>query len=346
MDTNDTRPLPRRLENIEALDEFMASPSPALVDQLSAIKGDILILGVGGKMGPSLARLAVNAAPDKRIIGVARFCEPQLERRLNENNVETIRGDLLERDFLSRLPEAQNVIFMAGRKFGSHSSTELSWAMNAYLPALVAERFNKARIVVFSTGCVYPFVPVISQGASEGLPPDPPGEYAQSCVGRERMFEYFSGLYGTRGALIRLNYAIDMRYGVLFDIAVKVMEGKEIDVTTGHVNVIWQGDANARVLQALAHCSSPYNILNISGPETVSVRWAANTFGEMLDRAVNIVGHEADSGWLTNTAKSNQLFGYPAVPLQTMMEWTADWVTRKQPSLGKKTAFEVRDGKY
>jgi nucleoside-diphosphate-sugar epimerase len=328
------------------LEDFLARPGQALIDDLATLKGDILVLGVGGKMGPSLARLAANAAPDKQVTGVARFSQSDLEERLNAHNVRTIKTDLLDRDALVALPDAANVIFMAGRKFGSSGSEELTWAMNTHVPALVAERYREARIVAFSTGCVYPFVPVNSQGATEETPIDPPGEYAQSCVGRERMFQYFSSRYGTKGAIIRLNYAIDMRYGVLADIAGKVLRGDEIDVTTGHVNVIWQGDANSQVLRALGHCSAPPNILNISGPETISVRWAAEVFAEMLGKKANIVGQEAETGWLTNNAKSAALFGYPSVPLKTMMGWTADWVARGQHSLGKKTNFEVRDGKY
>ncbi len=328
------------------LEEFLAQPSQALIDDMAALEGDILVLGVGGKMGPSLARLAANAAPDKQVTGVARFSESGVEEQLNAHNIRTIKADLLERDALAALPDAANVIFMAGRKFGSSGSEELTWAMNTHVPALVAERYRNSRIVAFSTGCVYPFVPVNSQGATEDLAIDPPGEYAQSCVGRERMFQYFSGRYGTKAAIIRLNYAIDMRYGVLADIAAKVLKGDEIDVTTGHVNVIWQGDANSQVLRALGHCASPPNILNISGPETISVRWAALEFARLLGKKANIVGQEADSGWLTNNAKSAALFGYPSVPLKTMMGWTADWGARGQRSLGKKTSFEVRDGKY
>lgn len=338
--------LPDSFKTEIELEQFMARPGQPLIDDLAALEGDILVLGVGGKMGPSLARLAANAAPDKRVTGVARFSEPGVQDSLKAHNVQTIKADLLDRESLAALPDAANVIFMAGRKFGSSGAEELTWAMNTYVPALVAERFHKARIVAFSTGCVYPFVPVNSQGATEDLPIDPPGEYAQSCVGRERMFQYFSTRYGTKGAIIRLNYAIDMRYGVLADIAAKVLRGDEVDVTTGHVNVIWQGDANAQVLRALRHCSAPPNILNISGPETISVRWAALEFARMLGKSAIIVGQEADTGWLTNNTKSAAMFGYPSVPLKTMMGWTADWVARGQRSLGKKTSFEVRDGKY
>ena len=345
---SDTFParLPTRFETEEALDNFLALPDQKLRDDMASLDGDIMVLGVGGKMGPSLARLAKSAAPDKKIIGVARFSDKAVEAQLNDHGVETITADLLDRDALAALPDVPNIVFMAGRKFGSGGSEELTWAMNTLVPAMVADRFTKARITSFSTGCVYPFVPITSQGATEDVALDPPGEYAQSCVGRERMFTHFSKQHGNPGAIIRLNYAIDMRYGVLFDIATKVAKGLPVNVETGHVNVIWQGDANAQVLRSLWHCESPPNVFNVSGPETISVRWVAQQFAKIMGKPAEIVGQEAPTGWLTNNTKSSETFGYPNVPLKAMIRWTADWVLRDMRSFGKKTSFEVRDGKY
>jgi nucleoside-diphosphate-sugar epimerase len=297
-------------------------------------------------MGPTLARMAKRAAPGKRVIGVARFSGAGLREGLELHGIECITADLLSREALAGLPDAANIVFMAGRKFGSSGSEWLTWAMNAHVPALVAERFPKARTVVFSTACVYPFVSTANAGAKEDVAPTPPsGEYANSCVARERLFQHFSHLYHTPGRLIRLSYAIDMRYGVLHDLARKIIAREPIDLAMGHANIIWQGDANEWSLRALAHCDTPTSPLNVSGPK-VSLRAAALALGGRLGIPPTFTGREAETAWLIDSSKAEDLFGPPAVSLDTMIDWTADWVQRGQASHNKPTHYETRDGNY
>jgi nucleoside-diphosphate-sugar epimerase len=345
--TSSSAALPERLRDIAHLEDVMTTPSPALTAEFGSVAGDLIILGVGGKIGPSLARLAKRAAPGKRVVGVARFSERGLREELLAAGVECITANLLDRNQVNALPKLPNAVFMAGRKFGSSGEEELTWAMNAHVPALVAEAFAGSRIIAYSTGCVYPYVDVHGGGATEATPATPPpGAYANSCVAREAMFRYFSQLNGTSGRIIRLNYAIDMRYGVLHDIATSVLAGHEINLATGHVNVIWQGDANAMVLRSLAHCTVPTSPLNVSGPETVSVRWLAHCFGRYFGKTPLFTGVEAAEAWLVNSAEATRLFGYPSVPLMKLVEWTADWVQRAMPSLGKPTHYDTRDGSF
>jgi nucleoside-diphosphate-sugar epimerase len=342
--TRDT--LPETIVDIADLDELLCRPSQPLIDDLEKVDGDIMILGVAGKMGPTLAGLAKAALPHRRIIGAARFSDPGVKTRLQARGIETINCDLLDEAALRVLPKIQNIVFMAGRKFGAEGDLSLTWAMNAHVPALVAQAFRDSRIVAFSTGCVYPFVSVDGKGADENVAPDPPGEYAQSCVGRERMFEYFSRQYSTPGRLFRLNYAIDMRYGVLHDIATKILTGKPIDVSLGHVNFIWQGDASSQALRCLAHCDTPTSPINVSGHEILAVRDLAARLGARLGREPIIVGCEEPTAWLTDTSQAIKLFGLPVVDTAQLITWTADWVARAMPSLGKPTKYEVRDGRY
>jgi len=340
--------IPARIESVEQLDEVMSAPSGALIDDLAAIDGDILILGVSGKMGPTLARMAHRAAPSKRILGVARFGEHAVRDRLEDWGIETITADLLDAKQVHALPRMKNVIFMAGMKFGSTDNQPQTWAMNVHAAAIAADSFDKSRIIAFSTGNIYPFVDLklAPRGASEDTQPQPIGEYAQSCLGRERMFQYFSKRHGTPGRIFRLNYAIDLRYGVLFDLAQRIKKGDAIDISMGHVNLIWQGDANEQALRLLRHCTTPSTPINITGPQTLSIRWLAQELANRLDIKPNIVGTEAPTALLSDSSQSVEIFGRPSVPLTVMLDWVADWVDAGQLSLNKPTKYEVRDGNF
>jgi nucleoside-diphosphate-sugar epimerase len=337
----------QRFADVVELEEFMTRPTPQLQADLAAAEGDLMVLGVGGKMGPTLARMAKRAAPAKRVIGVARFSERGLKEKLESSGIECLACDLLERAALERLPQAKNVVFMAGHKFGAAGDASFTWAMNVAVPFMVAETWRQSRIVAFSTACVYPYVSIETSGATEDTPTTPPpGDYANSCVGREQAFRYGSLRHGTAGRLVRLEYAIDMRYGVLHDVAAKVFAGEPVDVTMGHVNVIWQGEANEQALRLLAHCTTPTSALNVSGPAVVSVRSLAQEFGKRFGKQPVLSGQESKTAWLIDTTQARKLLGAPRVPLETMIDWQADWIARGQPSLGKPTHFETRDGKY
>jgi nucleoside-diphosphate-sugar epimerase len=342
--------LPDLIESEEQLDDLLTDPTDDVVETLASVPGDLLILGVGGKMGPTLARLACRAIERgglrHRVIGVSRFSDRLVEQQLRAAGVETICRDLLDEGALDDLPDAPNVIFMAGRKFGSTGAEPLTWAMNTYLPGQVVRRYRTSRLVIFSTGNVYPLVPIASGGATEDQPTDPVGEYAQSCLGRERIVTFFAERYGTPVIILRLNYAIDLRYGILLDVAQRVWAGESIDLTMGNVNVIWQGDANSIALRSLDLCASPPTVLNLTGPETVSIRYVATRFGQLLGRTPSLAGVEAPTALLSNAARAHRLFGYPRVGLDQMMRWVAHWVATGGRVLGKPTHFEVRDGRF
>lgn len=338
------------MEDLEKLEEKILQPSKDLVEDLRELKGDIMILGVGGKMGPSLAELAKKAlqqaGKNSQVIGVSRFSDGLLQSRLEQQDIQTIKADLLNEEHLRHLPEVKHIIFMAGTKFGTTGRESLTWAMNSYLPGRVAEKFKASSIVVFSTGNVYPFVPVYSGGATEDMQPGPVGEYAQSCLGRERVFEHFSKQYQIPLLIYRLNYAIDFRYGVLLEIARSVLEERAIDLSTGHVNVIWQGDANEYALRALRYCDTPPRILNVTGPETVSVRWAAQEFGKMFNKTPVFINEEQPTALLSNASGAHQLFGYPKITLKRMIEILAIWLTKGGETLNKPTHFQERKGTF
>jgi nucleoside-diphosphate-sugar epimerase len=338
------------MQSIQSIYNSLLEPSDELVADISKLKGDILILGVGGKMGPSLAKLAKQAIDragiNKKVIGISRFSEKGLQEQLTNDGIETLNADLLKNDELQSLPEVENVLFLAGTKFGTSGNASLTWAMNTYLPGRAAEKYKNSRIVVFSTGNVYPMMPVNSGGATELQHPEPLGEYAQSCLGRERIFQHFSSRYQTPLLIYRLNYANDITYGVLMEIASAVKENREIDLKMGHFNAIWQGDANEIALRALNHCEVPAKILNVTGPETVSVRWCAEEFGRMFGQPPRFSNEELPTAYLNNASECSRLFGYPKVPLKKIMELLAQWIDAGGKKLNKPTHFQERAGKY
>lgn len=338
------------ISTLEDLEERLSRPTREVVQTFRELEGDLLVLGVGGKMGPALARMARRAMDEAgnpaAVYGVARFSRPEIREQLQAAGIETVTCDLLDPDAVNRLPDAPNVVFMAGMKFGTTGAEALTWAMNTVVPANVAQRFRSSRIVVFSTGNVYPLVPVVQGGATEETPPAPIGEYAQSALGRERVFEYFSAPHGTPVVIYRLNYAVELRYGVILDVAQRVWEGLPVPLAMGCVNVIWQGDACTWALRSLLMAQSPPLVLNATGPETVSIRQLAHRLGELMGKTPIFEGEEPDTALLSNASKAHRLFGYPTVALDTVVQWVAHWVMAGLPTFAKPTHFEVRDGRF
>lgn len=338
------------MKTVEELENLMTEPSDALVEDLRKVDGNIMILGIGGKMGPTLAIMAKRAIDkaglDKKVIGVSRFSSGTLKEELEKAGIETISTDLLNDEQLKLLPKEKNIIYMAGNKFGTTGNEHFTWAMNTYLPGRVAEHFKGANIVAFSTGNVYPLVPLTQGGCDELHEVAPVGEYGQSSLGRERVFTYFSHKDNTPLTVFRLNYAIDMRYGVLLEIARSVYNENPLDLSMGHVNVIWQGDANEYAIRSLLRASSPPTILNITGPETLSVRWLANEFGRLLGKTPVFEGVEQENALLNNASKAHREFGYPRVSIREMMDWTATWVANDGETINKPTHFQERKGQF
>jgi dTDP-4-dehydrorhamnose reductase len=338
------------IKTVYELEDLMSKPSERLKKDLSALAGDVLILGLGGKMGPSLAKLAKRTlnelGKNNEVTGASRFSSSALPDEMAEWDIKTIKADLLDENDLQKLPQAENIIYMAGNKFGTKGHEHFTWAMNAYLPGRIAEKYKYSKIVVFSTGNVYPFTPVDQGGATEIISPEPIGEYGQSCLGRERVFEHFSIKHKTPVFIYRLNYAIDLRYGVLFEIASAVHEGLPIDLSMGYVNIIWQGDANEYALRALNHCQSPPKIMNITGIETVEVRWLAEEFAKRFNKKVIFKNEPHPTALLINASESYKVFGTPSVSIEKMIGWTADWIEIGGESLNKPTHFQERKGNF
>ena len=332
------------------LDDLLSTPTPGVVEALGRLEGDLLVLGVGGKMGPTLARMAARASQmagvKRRVIGVARFSRPELPAWLEQHGVEPLTCDLMDPQQLAKLPDAPNLIVMTALKFGSTGRPGDTWAVNCWMPANICQRYAGSRIAAFSTGNVYPLSPIAHGGSLETDPLAPVGEYAASCVGRERLYDYFSRANGTKLSIVRLNYACELRYGVLVDLARQIQAGEPIDLTMGAVNVIWQGDANAMTLQSLARAASPPFVVNVAGPETLSVRRICEHLGELLGKPPVFSGSEGPDALLSNGSLGHKLFGYPRVSIGQLCEWIAEWLRSGGELLGKPTKFQVRDGKF
>ena len=328
------------------LEDILSEPNDATKEVLAKLNGDIVVLGAGGKMGPTLAMMLKKASTKKNVYAVSRFSDKSVKHRIEKAQVETIEADLLNESAYNKLPRAENVFYMAGMKFGATGNQPLTWAMNSYLPTLVARYYRDSRIVAFSTGNVYPFVDRSSSGATEETMPDPIGEYAQSCLGRERMFEYFSQLYKTPVNLIRLNYANEPRYGIIVDLTFKILNDDPIDLAMGAVNLIWQRDANDYIIRAIALADSPPAILNVTGPEVIPVRHLAEHIATILNKKPRFVSQETETALLSDASRCIKAFGPPETSLDQMVSMIVQWVVSGKKTLNKPTKYDMRDGKF
>ena len=338
----------REIANLDeqGLEEMLSEPSAATKQALAGLAGDIVVLGAGGKMGPTLAMMLKKASGDKKIYTVSRFSDKAVRNRIEQAQIETIEADLLDESHYHKLPDVENVFFLAGMKFGSTGNQPLTWAMNSYMPALVARHYKDSRIVAYSTGNVYPLVDIAGGGATEETTPEPIGEYAQSCLARERIFEYFSQLYKTPVTLIRLNYANEPRYGIIVDLTFRILNDEPIDLTMGAVNLIWQRDANDYIIRSIGLAKSPPAVLNVAGSETISIRRLAEKIGDTLGKKPKFVSKEASSALLSNASYCLNTFGPPQTSLEQMISMIAGWVTAGKKTLNKPTKYEIRDGKF
>lgn len=338
------------MSKLETIKKNTTVPSEALIADVAKMSGDFMILGVSGKMGVDLAKLLKNALmannQDQKVYGVARFSDPKAQAELEACGIETIKADFLNETDLASLPKVENVIFMVGYKFGTSGNEPYTWAVNSYLPGRICEQFKESNIVAFSTGCVYPLVPVEHGAPSEEMAPNPLGEYAQSCLGRERIFEHFAKENQTPITIFRLNYAIDLKYGVISELARTILADEPVDLTMGHVNVIWQKDACEMAIRCLLEVSSPANIINITGPETLSVKWICERLSESLHKEVRFVSEPQETALLSNASKSHELFGYPQTTIREMIDLTAEWLLNDGELIDKPTHFQERKGKY
>lgn len=332
------------------LDDRLTRPGESLVREIPRLASPLVILGAGGKMGPSLAVLARRAAEAAghplRVLAISRFPDPSRRAWLEDRGVETVTADLLDPEAVARLPDAPEVIVLVGRKFGTEDDPATTWATYAVIPALVAHRYRRSRLVALSTGNVYPLVPVDSGGADESLAPRPVGEYAYAAAGGGRVFEWSARRHDTPLAILRLNYAIDLRYGVLHDLALRVWRDEPVDLTQGYFNCIWQGDANALILRALPLADRPPLILNLTGPAIHSVREICDRLGRLLHKVPRFTGRESSTALLSNPRRLCQLLGEPPTSIESMLAWTADWVARGGRSYARPTHFEARDGRF